>query len=120
MAHFYAWAKGRANTSVGRIGDLKTGVSASVASYDMGITTYAAHVSAHNADVFQAQFDGGSGGNGRAGRVDYCREGDQYVVVPDVEFMLKISDMAWESLLANPQLIAKLKALVFVHMDKLP
>lgn len=121
MAHFYACADGRARTSAGRIGSIKTGVRASVASWKAGITTHASHIEATNTDLFTARFDGGSGGNASAGSVDYKRDGEEYVVEPDAEFLSKITDDAWaRAIRSNPELVAKLKRLVFLQMDKLP
>lgn len=121
MAHFYATATGRAATTAGRIGTIKTGVRASAASYDAGISVLAKHNSVEKADFFFADFDGGSGGNARAGAVRYWYDGENSHVAPNAEFLMKITDQAWEDACKEqPDLVTRLKRLVFFNMDKLP
>lgn len=119
MAHFYGTVKGsKGETS--RVGGKPSGLRSTCNGWNLGIETRAEYQDGRGRDIFRATFDSGSGNGDRAGTVDYFIEDGRKVVEPSPEFLLRITDNAWQRAIAqNSELVRKLHQLIFLHMDKL-
>lgn len=130
MAQFYGTIQG-SRGKVSRFGDKNSGFHSTCNGAKAGVSVRAEHhdikrdgLPAHTTDVFVATFDAGSYGYGygeqRAGVRYYRNAEGRSVFEPDIEFMEAITDSVLIALFReNPDLLARMRKLVFVNLDKL-